>query len=318
MNAPSISFLIPAHNEERIIHHALDCLQAIAGPEIEVLVGLDGCTDATKDVVARYDFVSYVELDDRGGKPAVLRRLMELTRGQIIIIHDSDWRFVCDREGVRLLIHEFEDPTLGGIVFPPHNIPFWDLRAGVASRGFAGAGLGVLLLWEYLLATQAEHTEAGTYADPDHIVYPFTVNVFRRGVIPPATTAADDFERFMYLVDAGYRVKVFDDRRLPYFQITDQRLSFRDHFRQRVKNHIARAQLASAVKFEATPWNFYLPFTWYCLKNARRLGRGDFILVVTWYVTILLALLRARLILRKGTLNARDAWRYRLTRHVLD
>jgi cellulose synthase/poly-beta-1,6-N-acetylglucosamine synthase-like glycosyltransferase len=316
MSTPSISFLIPAHNEEKIIAHALDRLQEIAGPEIEVWVGLDGCTDGTEEVLTRYDFVGHVELDERGGKPAVLRRLMELARGQIIIVHDADWRFVCDREGIEWLIREFEDPRLGGIVLPPHNIPFWELRADITSSGFVGAGLGVLLLWEYLLSTQTEETVAGTTVNPERVVYPFTINVFRRGVIPPATTAADDFERFMYLMDAGYRVRVFNDRRWPYFQITDQQLTFRDHLRQRVKNHIARAQLAGAVRFEAGLRNFYLPFTRYCVKRVARLGWRDSTLVLTWYTTVLLALLRAWPTLRKRTPDAREAWEYRLTRYA--
>jgi glycosyltransferase involved in cell wall biosynthesis len=316
MSTPSISFLIPAHNEEKIIAHALDRLQEIAGPETEVWVGLDGCTDGTEEVVTRYDFVGHVELDERGGKPAVLRCLMELARGQIIIVHDADWRFACDREGIGRLIREFEDPRLGGIVLPPHNIPFWELRADITSPGFVGAGLGVLLLWDYLLSTQTEETVTGTTVNPERVVYPFPVNVFRRGATPPATTAADDFERFMYLLDAGFRVKVFNNMRLPYFQITDQQLSFRDHLRQRVKNHIARAQLAGAVRFEAGLRNFHLPFTWYCVKRAARLGWRDSVLVLTWYVTVLLALVRARLILRGGVPDARKAWEYRLTRHI--
>ena len=66
MNALSVSFLIPAHNEERIIGHALDGLAAIARPDVEVLVGLDGCTDGTKAIVKRYPFAKWVELDDAG------------------------------------------------------------------------------------------------------------------------------------------------------------------------------------------------------------------------------------------------------------
>jgi cellulose synthase/poly-beta-1,6-N-acetylglucosamine synthase-like glycosyltransferase len=312
----AITFLIPAHNEEKIIHHALDNLQRIICPDMEVLVGLDGCTDGTKEVVSRYPFVRYIELDERGGKPAVLNRLMDLAQGEIAIVHDADWRFVCDEQGLDALIECFQDPKLGGIVLPPHNIPFWELRADIVSKGFVGAGLGVLLLWEYLLATQTERTESGMYANPDRTAYPFTVNIFRREAIPPTMTAADDFERFMYLIETGYRVKVFNDRRLPYFQITDQELSFRDHFQQRVKNHIARAQLASKMKFRVGVWNFYLPFTWHCLRNAIRLGREDFSLVLTWYATILLALLWAWLILRKRLPDAKEAWKYRLTRHA--
>lgn len=316
MTAPSVSFLIPAHNEEKVIGHALEGLAPIVGPDVEVLVGLDGCTDGTRAVVERCPFAKWIELDERGGKQAVLRMLLEKAQGEVIVVHDADWRFVCDRQGLDYLVNCFSDPALGGIVLPPHNIPFWGLRTGIGSRGFIGAGLGVLLLWEYLLSTQVTRTGTSIYVNPDRVVYPFTVNIFRRGIIPPATTAADDFERFIYLVDAGYQVLILNDRRLPYFQITDQWLSFRDHFRQRVKNHIARTQLASTVRFGGGLSNFYLPFTWYCLRNASRLGWRDSFLVLTWYVIILLAFLRARFILRTGTPDATQAWRYRLARHV--
>jgi glycosyltransferase involved in cell wall biosynthesis len=317
-STPKLSFLVPAHNEEKVIGVALDHLRFIAGSKIEVLVGLDGCTDGTKGVVERYDFARCVEMDERGGKPAVLRRLSDLAQGEIAIVHDADWRFVCDEDELDTLIACFDDPAVGGVILPPHNIPFWELRAGIESKGFVGAGLGVLLLWEYLLTTQTESTDSGVYADPRRIIYPFTVNVFRRGIIPPATTAADDFERFMYLIDAGYRARILDDIHLPYFQITDQELSFRDHLRQRFKNHIARAQLANVVKFEANVKNFYLPFMWHCLKAVPRMGWGDSLLVLTWYATILLALFRARSALRRGTPDAKDAWQYRLTRRTPD
>jgi cellulose synthase/poly-beta-1,6-N-acetylglucosamine synthase-like glycosyltransferase len=313
---PLITFLVPAHNEERVIGRALDALGNIAQPDIEVLVGLDGCTDGTRAIVERYPFAKWIGLDERRGKQAVLGVLLGIAQGEIAIVHDADWRFVCDEQGLDTLVTCFDDPALGGIVLPPHNIPFWELRAGIASRGFVGAGLGVLLLWEYLLSTQTEDTVGLTTVNPERVVYPFPVNVFRRGVIPPATTAADDFERFMHLMDAGYRVRVFNDRRWPYFQITDQQLSFRDHLRQRVKNHIARAQLASTVKFEAGLRNFYLPFTWYCVRNVIRLGWRDSALVLTWYTTVLLALLRAWPTLRNRTPDAREAWEYRLTRHA--
>lgn len=315
---PKISFLMPAHNEDKVIGTALNQLQTIAGPDIEVLVGLDGCTDGTKDVVSCYDFVSYVELEERGGKPAVLQRLIDLAQGEIIIIHDADWRFVCDRDGIDALICEFQDPKLGGVILPPHNIPFPEMRAEIQCKGFAGAGLGVLLLWEYLLKTQTKHVDGKLYADADKIVYPFTVNIFRRGVISSATTAADDFERFMLLIAAEYELHIFNDRLLPYFEITDKMLSFSDHFRQRVRNHIARAQLASRVKLKIDARGFYIPFTWYCLKSASRVGYGDFFLVLRWYLVILLAFARTRLFLLKGIPDAREAWTHRLTRHATE
>ena len=44
---PSVSILIPAHNEERVIAHALAAVTAIDYPHFEIVVVDDGSTDNT-------------------------------------------------------------------------------------------------------------------------------------------------------------------------------------------------------------------------------------------------------------------------------
>jgi cellulose synthase/poly-beta-1,6-N-acetylglucosamine synthase-like glycosyltransferase len=314
VNLPSVSFLIPAHNEETVIYHALDSLQEIASPKIEVLVGLDGCTDGTKEVVSRYPFVRYIELDERGGKPAVLRRLMELAQGRIAIVHDADWRFVCNEEGLEHLITCFEDPALGGIVLPPHNIPFWGKQRGITSRAYLGAGLGILLLDDYRRLTQTKQLDGELYVDRDKVLYPFTMDVFRRDAITDLDTAADDFERFMVLLEAGYELRVFDDTALPYFEIVDRTSSYASQYRRRVRGHIARAQLESRFPWRAHLLNFYLPLAWYSIKNAGKVGLTDLWAVLAWYGVLVLSLFRARLVLRSGVPGAKEAWRWSRSR----
>ena len=310
MNAPCVSFLIPAHNEEGVIHHALDGLAAIAGPKVEVLVGLDGCSDGTRDVVERYPFTRWIELAERGGKPAVLRRLMELAQGEIVIVHDADWRFVCDAQGLDHLIACFDDPALGGIVLPPHNIPFWDKREGITSKGYLGAGLGNLLLAEYRWLTQTERLDGQLYVCRDRVIYPFTVDIFRREAMVDLNTVADDFERFMILLEAGYRMRVFNDPNLPYFEIVEKTSSFGSQYRQRVRGHIARAQLKRRFQWRAGISNFYWPFAWYCLRNAARVGWADSWTVLAWYGILVWSLVRARIILVRGVPDAREAWQW--------
>ncbi len=46
-----ISFLMAAHNEEKIIGEALDSLSKIPYENYEVIIGLDGCTDGTEGIV---------------------------------------------------------------------------------------------------------------------------------------------------------------------------------------------------------------------------------------------------------------------------
>ena len=49
-----LSFLIPAHNEEKIISKTLNNLINLPYENYEVLVGLDGCTDRTEEIVKRF------------------------------------------------------------------------------------------------------------------------------------------------------------------------------------------------------------------------------------------------------------------------
>jgi glycosyltransferase involved in cell wall biosynthesis len=314
-HSPRISFLMAAHNEERVIHHALDSLRGMVDQNVEVLVGLDGCSDGTREVVGHYDFVRCVELNERKGKPAVLRELTGFARGEVIIVHDADWRFVCDQEGIASIVREFEDPRLGGIILPPHNIPFLELREGIQCKGFVASGLGVLFLSEYLLQTQTECRDGKLYVDRGKIAYPFTVDVFRRGIIPNCVTAADDIERFMLLASSGYEILAFDQPGLPDFEITDQRLPFKDHFWQRMKGHIARAQITDRFGFNPGILGFHAPFAWYCLRQLRRVGIRDFSLIARWYLTILAAMIPAKIVLSRGVPDAREAWRFRVRRH---
>ncbi len=56
MTSPEISILIPACNEEAMIGATLSRLERLTGDELEVLVGLDGCTDRTEDIVRGFRF----------------------------------------------------------------------------------------------------------------------------------------------------------------------------------------------------------------------------------------------------------------------
>ena len=68
-----LSFLISAHNEEKLISHALERLVKVQQdyPNMEVLIGMDGCTDNTPKIVAKFakehKFFKVFELNERKG-----------------------------------------------------------------------------------------------------------------------------------------------------------------------------------------------------------------------------------------------------------
>jgi glycosyltransferase involved in cell wall biosynthesis len=65
--APTISVVVPAHNEERYIAEALDAVLAQTDPALEVIVVDDGSTDGTVAIVEGYgDRVRLLRQENRG------------------------------------------------------------------------------------------------------------------------------------------------------------------------------------------------------------------------------------------------------------
>src|SRR5690606_37008063 len=84
-SCPRVSLVFAAHNEQAVIVQKMfNCarLDYPAG-SLEILVGCDGCTDATAALarVAAPPNTSVYEFADRSGKPAVLNRLLPRARG---------------------------------------------------------------------------------------------------------------------------------------------------------------------------------------------------------------------------------------------
>lgn len=93
----SIAILIPAHNEERHLEGTLRSIQSAISvlhtlhPDIpvDILVGLDGCTDATASIVARYADVQAVPSAANQGKWKTLQSLTERATSDGIILVDA-------------------------------------------------------------------------------------------------------------------------------------------------------------------------------------------------------------------------------------
>ncbi len=96
---PSVSILIPAHNEEIVMAATLDAMLALDYPRdrMEIIVINDGSTDATGEIVARY-----AQQDDRvvlhnvpkgeggKGKSRALNLALSIARSPFIAIYDAD------------------------------------------------------------------------------------------------------------------------------------------------------------------------------------------------------------------------------------
>jgi cellulose synthase/poly-beta-1,6-N-acetylglucosamine synthase-like glycosyltransferase len=111
---PSVSVLISARNEERLIGERLDNIlaQDYPGP-IEILVGSDSSTDSTDSLVSARSScgVRLFRSDSHAGKPRMLQTLAANASGSILVFTDCDTVFA--RDAIRKLVEPFADPSVG-------------------------------------------------------------------------------------------------------------------------------------------------------------------------------------------------------------
>jgi glycosyltransferase involved in cell wall biosynthesis len=99
-----VSFLIPAHDEERTIGEVLERIDAL-DLDAEVVVVDDGSTDGTAAIVERWaaehESVVLIRQANRG-KGAALRAALPHATGEIVVIQDADMEY--DPADVPMLI----------------------------------------------------------------------------------------------------------------------------------------------------------------------------------------------------------------------
>ncbi len=122
--APLVSVIVAAHNEEAAIESKIqNVLASDYGRErIEILIGSDGSSDRTEDIVRRFeaDGVGLVSFPSQQGKSAIQNGLVALASGSILIFTDADCAF--DTDAIRTILEDFEDPAVGLVTaFPRYE-----------------------------------------------------------------------------------------------------------------------------------------------------------------------------------------------------
>ena len=114
---PTVSLLIPAHNEAGVIRAKVENSLALDYPrgKLQVRVVSDGSSDGTDEIVRAYEVrgVELQRLEVCAGKPNALNRAVPFARGEILILCDANTMFASD--AVRRLVRHFADPRVGAV-----------------------------------------------------------------------------------------------------------------------------------------------------------------------------------------------------------
>jgi cellulose synthase/poly-beta-1,6-N-acetylglucosamine synthase-like glycosyltransferase len=156
---PSVTLVIAAHDEERVIRERLDNALALDYPRerLEVVVSLDGSTDATKRIAEGYASRGVTVIDNaRGGKVTAQNAAVRATASDIVAFSDANSMW--EPDALRRLVGHFADPEVGYVcgrlrlIDPEHgrNVEghYWRyelwLRAQESLLGSITAGNGAI------------------------------------------------------------------------------------------------------------------------------------------------------------------------------
>lgn len=273
MSNLKISFLMAAHNEEKIISKSLDSLLKLPCEDYEVIIGLDGCTDRTLDIVKKYTQKSkrfkYKELNLRQGKPAVINSIIEMARGEVIVIQDADWVFkVKDANSLKKFLSVFDNQKVGGIAesFPVE----WERsrlrRVNITYKMVAYSTFLWMKFQKEKLAVQKKDL---LYIKNPHM---FLTNIFRKKLYRQNISLGDDFERTQYIFKKGYNIVLFPQEEMPRMIATYNKINFKDFFKQKIRTAIARKQLKESDVMDVNIQEYYLPSVWFIFINSWKIS----------------------------------------------
>ena len=218
----TVSVLIPAYNEEKVIALTVERILASDYRNLEVLVIDDGSADRTAEVVrnrfAGDKRVTLISIPN-GGKANALNTALRQAAGEVVVALDADTQFNPDT--ISRLVRWFADPEVGA----------------VAGNAKVGNRINMITRWQALEYIVAQNLERRALSVLDTLtVVPGAVGAWRRDALLdmggfPADTLAEDQDLTIAIQTVGYRV-LFDTTAIAW---TEAPATFRGLGKQRFR-----------------------------------------------------------------------------------
>jgi cellulose synthase/poly-beta-1,6-N-acetylglucosamine synthase-like glycosyltransferase len=190
--APSVSLVVAAYNEASCIQQKLENSLALKYPSerFEVLIGSDGSTDGTNEIVQRCtDPRVRLSAAPRAGKTTVLNRCIPMAQGDIIVLSDANT--MIEPEAIEALVKHFEDPDVGAVCgkLRLYNPTKKDYEESA--------------YWSYESLIKFYEGKWGSVVGANGGLYAIRRRLFTK--LPPSTIV-DDFVIPLRILEQGYKV----------------------------------------------------------------------------------------------------------------
>ncbi len=193
---PFISIVIPTYNEENIIRAKLENTVNIDYPKdrLEIIV-IDSSTDRTPDIVEEYakdhPYIKLVKTE-RQGVANALNKAYSMTKGEIVIRTDCD--SMLKEDSISNIVSNFVEERIGAVTGRLMVLNNEGLESNYRS-------------------IQHRIQIAESMLDSTYIFQPFSA--FRKNLIKPITTSADDADVALNIRRQGYKA-IYDPTSIFY------------------------------------------------------------------------------------------------------
>lgn len=223
---PTVSLIIPAHNESVVINAKLENTLEIDYPEakLEVIVASDGSEDGTVELAREFETRGFTVLDlqPRRGKASILNDAVRRASGDVLCLCDANVMFRPD--AIRQMVRHLQDSAVGAVT--------GDVRLASDQSDF---GEGESLYYRLERAIQLGESRVGSLICVDGGMY-----VLRQELYRPLRpdTVLDDFTTTMNVVRQGKKV-IYEPAAVANENGTP---SWRQEFRRRIRTTIGAVQ----------------------------------------------------------------------------
>ncbi|HEV3352048.1 MAG TPA: glycosyltransferase [Acidimicrobiales bacterium] len=213
--ALSVTVIVPAHNEARVIDKTITAVNRLQTQPCQVIVVDDGSTDETA-AIARSRGVTVLS-QRRLGKAAALNTGVREAHGDVLVVLDSDT--VLSPDFLDVVLKHFADPSVGAV-------------AGNVKVGNRQGLLGRLQSLEYIASLNLDRRAQAAINVVG--VVPGAAGAFRRSALVeaggyPTDTLVEDMDLTVTLLQAGWRIP-YEPGAVAYTEAPE---SIRDVVRQR-------------------------------------------------------------------------------------
>ena len=194
---PSVSVIVPAYNEERVIGNTIRSLLACDYKEFEIIVVDDGSKDKTGEIVRQcFGDNPRVRIFTPAnmGKASALNLGLRHATGDVVVALDADTLFAPQTIGA--LAHRFSDQKIGAI----------------AGNAKVGNRINIITRWQALEYITSQNMDRRAFASLNCItVVPGAVGAWRRTLLEqvggfPSDTLAEDQDLTLSIHRLGYNV----------------------------------------------------------------------------------------------------------------